>query len=73
MTDPSVYVSMLSECNERMDGLVRGGCDGRVAYERTLDALRAVLRGTPDAHAYDPRDRAFEERLRELYGGGQDA
>lgn len=54
-------------CEERYLHLtIEDGCDCDVAADRTFDALEAAL--GVHAHCYDPRDRLFENKLREAAG-----
>lgn len=55
---------MLEACEGRYLALVADGCAEAVAAERTFEALRAAC-GETD-HCYDPRDRLFERRLRDI-------
>lgn len=53
---------MMGLCEDRHQQLISGGCDSDVAATRTYDALCAAF-GEVE-HAYDKRDRLFENRLR---------
>lgn len=55
---------MVESCEERYSSLISDGCDEGVAADRTFDALRAALGETE--HAYDSRDRLFENQLRTI-------
>lgn len=55
---------MMELCEGRYQQLISGGCDEDVAADRTYDALRAAF-GEVE-HAYDKRDRLFENKLRSV-------
>ena len=61
----STASSMLRLCSRHFDHLCDSGCDVETAADRTWDAYECAYMGTP-AHCYDPRDRPFEDELREL-------
>lgn len=56
------------ECESRYKALVADGCDPDVAADRTFDALRAATGEVK--HAYDSRDRLFENKLRAIAAEG---
>ena len=60
--EPSKAGRMMELCEERYQQLISGGCDSEVAADRTYDALCAAF-GEVE-HAYDRRDRLFENKLR---------
>ena len=60
--EPSKVSRMMELCEERHRQLISGGCDSDVAADRTYDALCAAF-GEVE-HAYDRRDRLFENKLR---------
>lgn len=53
---------MESMCEHRYERLVRDGCDAGVAADRTFDALECAM--SDERHAFDARDRLFENKLR---------
>ena len=61
-------LAMERACETRYDQLVSDGCDPDVAADRTFDALRAAT-GEVN-HAYDSRDRLFENKLRAIAAEG---
>lgn len=64
MPSEDALAVMALACEERYSSLVSDGCDEGVAADRTFDALRAALGETE--HAYDSRDRLFENQLRTI-------
>ena len=56
---------MLATCDARYNQLMADGCAEPVALDRTWDAYCCALMLTP-AHCYDPRDRLFESKLRNI-------
>ncbi len=54
---------LLPICEQRFNQLTQDGCDEDVAQDRTFDAFEAALGIRP--RCYDPRDRLFENKLRE--------
>lgn len=59
---------MVWRCDEYWRDLLDEGCDNDVALDRTFDAMRAAL-GEVE-HAYDNRDRLFENELRTIAAEG---
>lgn len=55
---------MVERCDEYWLELVSEGCDSDIALDRTFDAMRAAL-GEVE-HAFDKRDRLFENELRTI-------
>lgn len=62
--EPSKVSRMMELCEQRYQQLISGGCVEDVAADRTYDALRAAF-GEVE-HAYDKRDRLFENKLRSV-------
>ena len=62
--DNETLAEMERLCEDRYQQLIQGGCDSEVAADRTYDALRAAF-GEVE-HAYDKRDRLFENKLRSV-------
>ena len=58
-------LAMLRACTDHYQRLMAGGCAEPVALDRTWDAYCCALMLTP-AHCYDPRDRLFESKLRNI-------
>lgn len=52
-------------CEDSYQQLVNGGCTEDVACDRVFDTLHCVL-DEEDMHCFDPRDKALEDRLREI-------
>lgn len=59
---------MVWRCDEYWRALMDEGCDEDVSLDRAFDALRAAL-GEVE-HAYDKRDRLFENELRTIAAEG---
>lgn len=59
---------MVGRCDEYWRALLDEGCDNDVALDRAFDALRAAF-GEVE-HAYDDRDRLFENELRTIAAEG---
>lgn len=55
--------SMLARCEDHYQRLVSGGCDSKVALDRTWDAFEGVYSGRP---CFDGRDRDFQSELQEI-------
>lgn len=52
-------------CTAYSNSLIEDGCEKGVAYDRTMDALKAAVRND-ERHCFDTRDRLFENRLRTI-------
>lgn len=59
---------MVWRCDEYWRDLLKEGCDNDVALDRTFDALRAALGETE--HAFDSREKLFENELRTIAAEG---
>lgn len=56
-------VELMRLCEQRNEQLIKDGCEEEVARDRTFDAYEAALGIHP--RCFDPRDRLFENKLRE--------
>lgn len=62
-------LEMLTKCSAYVEGLVANGVDEQVALDRTWDAYESAYMGL-ERPCFDPRDRAFESKLREIAARG---
>lgn len=67
MTLPSIstIAAMLDSCEARYKQLVAAGVAEDVACDRTYDAYSCAF-AQSDVHCFDPRDRLFENKLRNI-------
>ena len=56
---------MLATCDARYNQLITDGCEEQVALDRVWDAYVCAF-DLADVHCYDPRDRLFESKLRNI-------
>lgn len=61
-------IRMHELCGEKYEALVNEGCDAGVALDRVCDCYDLAYSGSVN-HCADPRDRAFEDQLREVAHG----